>query len=736
MIKWGSCMKTNYINETVIKKVLLALTSLSILFLASAPQITYAAPNEIKSIRYSALPGNRLQVIVDMSSAPEKPLSFTIDNPARIAFDFKNTKSVLKKRNQPIGVGIADSVTAITAKDRTRLILNLTEVVPYNVITEDNKVIITLDNDANASGYTSIASTASTTSDKFENVVARGVQNIDFRRGEQGEGRVIITLTDANIPMDISEQNGKIQVRFIGASLPEKLSQRLDVIDFATPVKSIDSFLLDNSARLEIEPITRDFEQIAYQTDNIFTVELKPISKEELEEVKKAKFGYVGERLSLNFQDIPIRAVLQLIADFTGLNIVVSDSVDGNLTLRLKNVPWDQALDIILKAKGLDKRENGNVVLVAPAEEIAAQEKIELEAKQQVQELAPIRTAFFQINFAKVTELEQLFGGGEGGGEGEGKGLLSPRGQVIIDERTNTILIKDTDDVVSEVRRILTKLDVPVRQVLIESRVVIATDDFVKELGVRFGTTYASANGSNITTSSGTFQGTNDMVISGGSNPFGVTGSSGIGVPNDALAGGGSLGTDRLNVNMPASTPTGTIAFAILSGSNLIDLELSAREAENTTEIVASPRVVTADRNEAFIESGVEIPYEEASSSGATTIAFKKAVLSIKVTPQITPDDRVILDLSINKDAVGEIFAGIPSIDTREIQTQVLVNNGDTVVLGGIYESNLSDQQDKVPVLGDLPLIGSLFRHSIEVDEKSELLIFVTPKILKDSLSL
>ena len=381
-------------------------------------------------------------------------------------------------------------------------------------------------------------------------------------------------------------------------------------------------------------------------------------------------------------------------------------------------------MDIILKAKGLGKRENGNVVLVAPSEEIAAQEKLELEAKKQVVDLAPIRTAYFQINFAKVSDLEKLFGGSE---NSEGNGLLSERGQVIIDERTNSILIKDTDDVISEIRRILNKLDVPVRQVLIESRIVIATDDFVKELGVRFGATYASVDGSSVSTSSGTIGGTNSMLTNTGSSaPFGN--STAINVP--------STSTDRLNINMPATAATGSIAFAILSGSNLIDLELSAREAEKTSEIVASPRVVTADRNEAFIESGVEIPYEEASSSGATTISFKKAVLSIRVTPQITPDDRVILDLAINKDAVGEVFAGIPSIDTREIQTQVLVNNGDTVVLGGIYESDTSNQEDKVPVLGDLPLIGALFRHSLEVDNKAELLIFVTPKILKDSLSL
>ncbi len=702
------------------------LLSVCLIFISSwFSTASYAASNAIEAIRYNTLPGNRIQVIIDLVDAAEKPLSFTIDNPARIAFDFADTKSNLERRTQPIGVGIANSVTTITAKDKTRVILNLAEIVPYSVTTEKDKVMITLDSESTAapSGMKNVAGAPSS---RFREV-ARGIENIDFRRGEKGEGRVIINLTEPNIPMDVSEQDGKVVIRFIGAKLPKDLHQRLDVIDFATPVKSIDSMEMDNAARIEIEPLDHNYEHLAYQTDKTFTVELKPISKEELEEIKKEKFGYVGERLSLNFQDIPIRAVLQLIADFTGLNIVVSDSVDGNLTLRLKNVPWDQALDIILKAKGLDKRENGNVVLVAPSEEIAAQEKIELEAKQQVEELAPLRTAFITINFAKVTELEKLFAAG-GGDKG---GLLTSRGSVIIDERTNSIMIKDTEDAITDIQRILARLDVPVRQVLIESRIVIATDDFVKELGTRFGVTTASSSGNNsLSTSSGSIFGTNSMVTEANQNIINGLPPTPVAVPASAF--------DRFNVNMPSTSAAGSIAFSILSGGSLLDLELSARQAENTTEIVASPRVVTSDRNEAFIESGVEIPYETTTSSGATQIAFKKAVLSIKVTPQITPDDRVILDLAVNKDAVGELFGidQIPSIDTREVQTQVLVNNGDTVVLGGIYESTLTDELDKVPFLGDLPLIGSLFRHSLKRDEKAELLIFVTPKILKESLSL
>lgn len=718
----------NYKPSTSILKKLAVAYSLCLLVSTSLySSLSIAANNSIEAIRYTTLPGNRIQIIVDMSKMAQKPLSFTIDNPARIAFDFPDTASNLPRRTQTIGVGIATSVTTITAKEKTRMILNLTQLSPYDVETINNQVLISL-NSEHGSAPSSVSRFGNISSDSGHSAKQRGVENIDFRRGEKGEGRVIITLTDANIPMDVSELNGKVVIRFLGANLPSELHQRLDVLDFATPVKAVDSLTLDDSARIEIEPIDSNYEHLAYQTDRTFTIELKPISRQELEEIKKDKFGYVGERLSLNFQDIPIRAVLQLIADFTELNIVVSDSVDGNLTLRLKNVPWDQALDIILRAKGLSKRENGNVLLVAPSEEIAAQDKLELEAKQQVVELAPIRTAFFQVNYAKVADLKNLFGEG-----GDQSGLLSSRGSVIIDERTNSIMIKDTDEVLTEIRRIMLRLDIPVRQVLIESRIVIATDDFVKELGVRFGVTSAQASGSNsLNTTSGSYRAVNQMIDEASDNILNGQPIAPLRVPDS------NLGTDRYNVNMPSTSATGSIAFAILSGGNLLDLELSAREAENTSEVISSPRVVTSDRNEAFIESGVEIPYETTTSSGATQIAFKKAVLSIKVTPQITPDDRVILDLQVNKDAVGELFGDdlIPSIDTREVQTQVLVNNGDTVVLGGIYESASADELEKVPFLGDLPLIGSLFRHSFTRDEKAELLIFVTPKILKEGLSL
>jgi len=734
-------------HTTSLAKYLLQTLSLfcllSTLALASAVEQTSpkkeASPNVITGVQYSSLPGNRLQISLELSEEAVKPLSFTIDNPARIAFDFANTGSKLPKRSQPIGVGIAQSITTISTKTKTRVILNLTEVVPYQVTTQGKNVLITLDSESTGTAFeANDTATGATLADapRFSDK-PRGIENIDFRRGEEGEGRVVIKLTEANIPMDITEEFGKVVVKFLGIKLPDELRQTLDVLDFATPVKSISSFEEDDNVRIEIEPVNSNYEQVAYQANNIFTIELKPISKEELEEVKKEKFGYTGERLSLNFQDIPVRAVLQLIADFTSLNVVVSDSVDGNLTLRLKNVPWDQALDIILKAKGLSKRESGTVMMIAPSEEIAAQEKIDLEAQQSITELAPIRSAFFTINFAKVGELAALFTGdstsssdGEDSGNSTATGILSSRGSVIIDERTNTLIVKDTEEVISEIRRTLKKLDIPIRQVMISSRIVIAQDEFTKELGSRFGVTRAASNSNGFGVTTGTFQGADTIASSGIAN---ITAG---GSPEPFTLPSGVDAADRLNVNLATPGAAGSLAFAVLSGSSLIDLEISALQAENKGEVVSSPRVVTADRHEAHIEQGVEIPYLSAASSGATQVQFKKAVLSIVVTPQITPDDRVIMDLAVTNDTVGDIFSGIPSIDTREVGTQVLVNNGDTVVLGGIYQQITRDETEKVPFLGDIPIIGYFFRHTLESDQRRELLIFVTPKILKDAFSL
>ncbi len=725
---------------------LFALLHLCLLLVLIPVNSVIAGENTITNIQYSTLPGNRLQIALKMSNHAVKPLSFTIDKPARLVFDFADTASNLPRRPQPVGIGVAQSLIAISAKTKTRVILNVTEVVPFQIATQGKNVLITLSSDATSTVFagstTATANEETADSNRFSSGT-HSVKKIDFRRGENGEGRVIITLSDAHIPMDISKEFGKVVVKFIDTKLPNKLRQTLDVLDFATPVKSISSFEKGNNVRLEITPVNNNYEYIAYQTNNLFTIEFKPISKEKLVKDKKAKFGYTGERLSLNFQDIPVRAVLQLIADFTGLNVVVSDSVKGNLTIRLKNVPWDQALDIILKAKGLSKRRSGNVLLIAPSEEIAAQEKIDMEAQKSMTDLAPIHSAFFNINFAKVDEIANILTGDTGTGSGNNtdttnnnsntnntNGILSDRGTLIVDKRTNTLIVKDTDKVIGEVRRILERLDVPVRQVMISSRIVIATDAFTKELGARFGVTRAHATPSGFGATSGTFAGTDAIAASG------LTNIASGGSPEPFTLPTGTQASDRLNVNLATTgKAAGSIAFAILSGSSLIDLEISALQAENEGEIVSSPRVITADRHKARIEQGVEIPYLSAASSGATQVQFKKAVLSIEVTPQITPDDQVILDLSVNKDSVGQIFAGTPSIDTREVSTQVLVNNGDTVVLGGIYEQIKNHQVDKVPLLGDIPVLGYLFRRTLKSNQQRELLIFVTPKILKDTLS-
>src|SRR5690606_27722753 len=529
--------------------------------------------------------------------------------------------------------------------------------------------------------------------------------------------RVIVELTDARIPADLRQEGGRIVVNFANTAVPAALLQRLDVVDFATPVNAVDVMRAGRDARLVIAA-RGDYEQLAYQSDNIYTVEIKPVEKlpPELQDRRE----YTGERLTLNFQDIEARAALQLLADTSGQNMVISDTVGGNVTLRLQNVPWDQALDIVMRTKGLDMRQDGNVMFVAPAAEIAAREKELLAARQQVQELAPLRTDYLQINYAKASDLAALIKSSAGGS------LLSERGGVAIDERTNTLLLQDTAERLADIRRLVSTLDIPVRQVQIEARIVIVNDDFSRDLGVRFGATVA--------------------IDHGGSDGRGVIGTPGFvteddeipisRVPGFNMPGGFLLPDqdDRWLVNLPVSSPAGRIATTLLDSDYIVDLELSAAQAEGRGEIISSPRLVTANQREATIEQGVEIPYQESSSSGATTTSFKKAVLSLRVTPQITPDNRVILDLTVAKDSVGQVVPSatcgfVPSIDTREITTQVLVNDGQTVVLGGILETERRDAEKKVPLLGDIPLLGYLFKSNSKTDNKDELLIFVTPRI-------
>lgn len=671
----------------------------------------------LQEVSHVTLPGNQQQLALKMNGIAVQPRAFTIDNPARIALDFPGTKLGLAEKMIPIGTGLVRSVTAVEANGRTRVVINLASMVSYNTEVDGNSVLVTLQSGNLAAAAAANAATQSVEamakgdSRGFEN--GREIENIDFRRGPNGEGRVMFNLSRPGIPMDVKDESGRIVINFPGTKVGDDLLKRLDVTDFGTPVQFIDTRSSNGGTRVVIQPAGNDFEQLAYQSDNLFTLELKPMPKEEIEAARKKKFGYTGERLSLNFQDIEVRSVLQLLADFTELNIVVSDNVDGKLTLRLKNVPWDQALDIILKSKNLGKRQSGNVVMVAPAEEIAQRERIELEAEQQKVELSPLRTEFFQVNYADAMEFGSLL-------KAESGGVLSERGSVTIDERTNTLLISDTSEKLDQVRALISRLDIPVRQVLIESRIVVATDDFNKELGFRMG-----ANRNTIDDSSD-----DGFIMSGDNN----------GVEN--IWNGEDLGDERFNVNLPASNVAGSLGLALakLPFGTLLELELSAMQAEGTGEVISSPRIITANQHEAYIEQGVEIPYLEASSSGATSVSFRKAVLALKVTPHITPDDRIIMDLTVNKDTVGEIFGEgnyqIPSIDTREVNTQVLVDNGETVVLGGIYEQEILDQETKVPFFGDLPFVGRLFKRTVHDDNKSELLVFVTPKIVRENTPL
>ncbi len=692
-------IKTKYFDCHIINRFKFTFSKLFALLLF----FTFSSPlfaATLNDISFSSLPGDKVQITFKFSGNAPQPTSFTVDEPARLAFDFADTKNKLPWRTRRIGMGNIKSITAIEAKPRTRVVINLVKQVSHTSRTSGNKFIVTL----NSSSAKSSASVAQT-STAFDTPSVRGIENIDFRRGDAGEGRVVVTLTDSNIVADIKEEAGKIIVSYQDAKLPKALQQSLDVTDFATPVKTIDTFQDGDDIKMIISP-TGDYEHLTYQSDKTLTIDIKPLTPAQKASIKKTQ--YAGEKLSLNFQDIEVRAVLQLLADFTGLNVVVSDSVQGNITLRLKNTPWDQALDIILKAKGLAMRKNGSVMLVAPGDEIAAREKLELESQRQLAELSPLRSELIQVNYAKATDLANII-------KSDANTLLSERGNVTVDERTNILLVRDTIDRLTEIRKLITNLDIPIRQVLIESRIVIANDGFSRDLGTRVGVRASQTQGSN------TFQTAGN--------------ASGLG----SAPGRNALPSEDFNINLPVSSTQaipGSFAIGLLTNTALLDLELTALQSEGKGEVVSNPRIITSNQKEAFIEQGTEIPYKQAASSGASTVAFRKAVLSLKVTPQITPDDRVILDLVVTKDSVGEIFSDVPSIDTKEVQTQVLVDNGETVVLGGIFEHTKKNDSYKVPLLGDIPLLGWLFRSTSVVNEKDELLIFVTPKILKERLKL
>ena len=686
--------------------------------------------NRLEAVDVTTLPGQQVQIKFRTSGPAPQPLTFTIDKPARISVDLPGVTLALSQRRIDVKSGGVDSIVAGEGSGRTRLVLNMDQLAPYDTRVEGNTVIVTVGQSRTAGAVpVSMPSVATATAAPAVNGDRR-ISAVDFRRAQDGTGRVMISLTDPHTPVNLHQEGSQVIVDFVGAQISSELVKRYDVVDFATPVTYVDALKLDGSSRLIINA-QGDFDQLAYQTDNQYVVEVRGASadKGKLADEKKE---YTGERLTLNFQDIDVRAVLQLLADTSGQNIVVSDTVQGAVTLRLQNVPWDQALDIVMRTKGLAMRRRDNVILVGPAAELADREKAELQARKDVEELAPMRAEFLQVNYAKAADLATLIRGKAG------NSMVSARGSVAIDERTNTLLLQDTAERLDNIRRLVATLDIPVRQVLIESRVVIVNDDFQRQLGVRLGTTGVRQNGSNgLLAVSGSASSNNTIVgsaltnlQSGSGSPFPVT------IPQTS-----SNFLDRYNVNLPVANPAGSIAVSILSGNYLVDLELSAAQAEDRAEIVSAPRVITSNQKEAMLEQGTEIPYQESSSSGATTTQFKKAVLSLKVKPQITPDNRVILDLTISKDSVGRLVQSatggqVPSIDTRTISTQVLVNDGQTVVLGGIMESDRRRTDDKVPILGDIPILGYLFKTRTKINNKDELLIFVTPKILREGANL
>jgi type IV pilus assembly protein PilQ len=692
--------------------------------------------NVIEDIAYAKLPGDRIQITMKMAKPPAEPSAFTITNPARVSLDFAKTRVGMERSSLAIKQGAVTSVTAVEAEDRTRIVLSLIKPVAYTTNIDGNNFVVTVE--APVSAIPGAVDTKTTHFASSRKAGKYSLKGVDFRRGPQGDGKVIINLSDPSVGIDIREQAGEIIVDFLNTSAPSELQRRLDVVDFATPVQTVDTFVQGKNTRLIITPKGK-YEQSAYQTGDVFTVDVKPVI-EKAAEKKVDEFGYSGEKLSLNFQNIDVRAALQVLADFTGLNFVVSDTVKGSLTLRLKDVPWDQALDLICDAKNLAVRRKGNVLTVAPAPEVAAKEKANLEATKAVIELEPLVSELIQINYAKASDIATLiksikpvggataqehpvFGATATGATTqiatESNTLLSPRGQVTVDARTNSLLVQDTPGKIRELRKLISQLDQPVRQVMIESRLVEATDNFSKSLGSRFGVKYTDTNASG---RAGAASGT-------------VADSSSI-----VAAGTMTSNANGLNVNLPSAGignfPAGSIGltFAKLgTNGSLLNLELSALEQEGKGKIISSPRIITANQKAASIEQGQERVFTT-NVLGVGSVVTKKATLKLDVTPQITPDDRVNLDVDITKDDFADAVTGL--LNVKEIKTQVLLDNGETVVIGGIYSQSKNDTTTKVPFFGDIPLLGWLFKEKERQDNKTELLIFLTPRILSQNLTM
>lgn len=710
------------------------------------------AENVLNDIAYTALPGGKVEITLKFAEPVAAPQVFSTEDPPSIALDFSNTRNATTRRHIDIGSGATSGVTAVEAAGRTRVVVELFRSAGHDVRTNGNQLVVAVNN--GVVGSTSAAAVAGRT-DPTKAIAATqdiALSNVDFRRGKDGGGRIVLSFSGPGAAVDLKSEGGAIVLDMSNVTLPPTQAQRLDVLDFATPVQSIDTRARRGGVRMEIVA-KAPFEQMAYQSGNDYVVEIAQKKDDPKLVGKNAEPTYNGSRVTFNFQDIPTRSVLQLIADVSDLNIVVADSVQGNVTLRLVNVPWDQALDIVLQAKGLDKRKRGNVIWVAPQKEIAEREESIADARLKMEDKEELVSDYIPISYGSAKDIVALLtkdsqtnqaGGGQQTGSQPQRGFLSSRGSVTFDDRTNTLLVSDIPSKIQEIRQLVAILDRPVQQVLIESRIVIATDSFARELGAKFGISggYQDKNG-NVLSTAGTNAATDTMsnvVLNNRMN------GPGRGLPNVApgrIPGGIAVPAldDRLNVNMPVLNKAGSFGLAILGADYLLDLELSAAQTEGRSETVSNPRIITANQREAHITQGKEIGYSTIQATGGgsqPTVAFKDATLELKVTPTITADDRVVLNLEVKKDTLAGYYSGptgdIPLIDKRQVASQVLVDNGQTVVLGGVYEVSKSDLTKKVPFLGDLPVLGNLFKNKARNDTKAELLIFVTPRILSDSL--
>ncbi len=684
------------------------------------------AQNAIQSIN-STQQGTAEVVRIELSEPlAAVPAGFTIQTPPRIAIDLPGVGNALGRNSVEINQGNLRSVNVAQAGERTRLVLNLKQATNYKAQLQGKALVLVLDTAAAAVAQP--APSASGEPVRFAESLNRdqlALKDIDFRRGNDGAGRVIVELPNNQVGVDIRQQGQSLVVEFLRSTLPENLRKRFDVTDFGTPVQTITTAQQGDRVRLTVNP-RGSWEHSAYQSDNQFVLEVRP-QKVDPNKLTQGP-GYAGEKLSLNFQNIEVRALLQVIADFTNFNVVTSDTVTGNVTLRLKDVPWDQALDIILQAKGLGLRKSGNVIWIAPKDELAAKEKVELESKAQVAQLEPLRTQAFQLNYAKAEEIAKGLTGQSGGGSGTGTKILSPRGSVIFETRTNQLFVSDIPSKLEEIQMLIGKIDVPVRQVLIEARIVIADDNFGRSLGAKLGATDLrglrggvpgwSVGGNNRVTVGGNMSAIGAQTRQADVNDVDFSNTTFLSLP--------AIGQNNYN---PASF---ALSLFGASSNRFLNLEISALEADGKGKVVSSPRVVTADQTKALIEQGTELPYQVATSSGATSLQFRKANLKLEVTPQITPEGSVILDVDVNKDSVGQATAAGFAIDTKHVKTQVLVENGGTVVIGGIFEQSDRTDVTKVPFLGDIPVLGNLFKTTTRTSERTELLIFLTPKVVTD----